>query len=254
MQMKDLPLFYAPDLRETLALPEGEAQHALRSLRTQVGDTLLVTDGRGMLYEVEVTGVDRRNCFVHITHQEAWPKYWHGQWTVALAPTKNIDRIEWTIEKMVEVGVDRIILLRTKHSERKHTNIERLERILQSAMKQSHKALLPELLPAMSMEEALTSQAGDVKLIAHCREGLQPERQLIHQVWRPESNITLFVGPEGDFTSEEIGQAVSAGAHPITLGESRLRTETAGLIGLQWLHTLDMIHHTPNTKSTISTL
>ena len=173
--MKDLPLFYAPHLREDLQLPEGEAQHALRVLRAQVGDEFLVTDGQGTLFETRVTGVDRRHCLLSILHEEPWQKYWRGTWSVAIAPTKSLDRIEWMLEKMVEVGLDEIFLIKTKHSERKHTSADRLERIIQSAMKQSHKALLPTLttdLPFSSLLEATSDY--DLRLLAHCREGLSP--------------------------------------------------------------------------------
>ena len=142
--MKDWPLFYAPEVKEQLALPEAEAQHALRVLRVRPGDELLATDGRGALYELRVTATDRRHCLVELTHEERWQPYWRGRLTLALAPTKSMERIEWTLEKAVELGVDELILLRVKHSERKHTNIARLERIIESAMKQSHKAWLPE--------------------------------------------------------------------------------------------------------------
>ena len=230
--MKDLPLFYAPNLRTELELPEGEAQHALRVLRAKPGDAYLVTDGEGTLFETQVVGVDRHHCLLSIVSEEPWQKYWRGCWSVAIAPTKNIDRLEWSIEKLVELGVDQIYLLRVKHSERKHTKAERIERIIQSAMKQSHKALLPRLIPEITLPELLEQDHSSVRLIA----------------FRPEADILLMVGPEGDFSTEEIQQAVQAGAQPITLGESRLRTETAGLVALQWLHTLDMIDASSQSK------
>ena len=240
--MKDLPLFYAPQLREEQQLPEAEALHAIRALRTSVGDELLVTDGRGTLYETVVTTVDRRHCLVSITREEAWHKYWTANWSIAVAPTKNIDRIEWMVEKMVEVGVDEIILLRTKHSERKHVHTERLERIVQSAMKQSQKALLPTLRTDVSAAELFAEARQSVRLIAHCREGISPDRVTIDRAFVPGEDVLIAIGPEGDFTTEEIEEALRTGFVPITLGESRLRTETAGLIALQWLHTLSMLH------------
>ena len=240
--MKDLPLFYAPQLREEQQLPEAEALHAIRALRTSVGDELLVTDGQGTLYETVVTAVDRRHCLLSITREEAWHKYWTAHWSIAVAPTKNIDRIEWMIEKMVEVGVDEIILLRTKHSERKHVHTERLERIVQSAMKQSQKALLPTLRTDVSITELFAEARQPVRLIAHCREGIGPNRVTIDRAFVPGEDVLIAIGPEGDFTTEEIEEALRTGFVPITLGESRLRTETAGLIALQWLHTLSMLH------------
>jgi len=266
--MKDLPLFYAPQLREEQQLPEAEALHAIRALRTSVGDELLVTDGQGTLYETVVTAVDRRHCLLSITREEAWHKYWPAHWSIAVAPTKNIDRIEWMIEKMVEVGVDEIILLRTKHSERKHVNQERLERIVQSAMKQSQKALLPTLRTDVSITELFAEARQPVRLIAHCREGIGPDRVTIDRAFTfrpdgyqhillggivpnqvtidraftPQQDVLVAIGPEGDFTTEELEEGLRLGFVPITLGESRLRTETAGLVALQWLHTLSMLH------------
>lgn len=246
--MKDLPLFYAPDLKAELELPESEAQHAIRVLRVKEGDELLVTDGRGTLFEAVVTAVDKRHCLLAVTSETPWTKYWHGRFSVAIAPTKSMDRLEWSIEKLVELGVDVIYLLRVKHSERKHAKAERIERIIQSAMKQSHKALLPELVPEISLAELLEQDQSQVRLLAHCREGLEPARVPIHSAFRPGADTLLMIGPEGDFSVEEIGQVVRAGALPITLGDSRLRTETAGLVALQWLHTLDLIHTSSSAK------
>lgn len=246
--MKDLPLFYAPEIRQELQLPEAEAQHALKALRTTVGDTLLVTDGQGALYETRVTAVDRRHCLLEILREEAWQKYWRGRWRVAVAPTKSMERVEWMIEKMVEVGVDEILLLRVKHSERKHTNEGRLERIVQSAMKQSHKALLPRLHTDVSLTELLEEEPTGARLIAHCREGITPERVTPERAFTPGADALVLIGPEGDFTTEEIELALRQGCTPITLGESRLRTETAGLVALQWLHTLEMLSVNNSSK------
>ena len=229
--MKDWPLFYAPEVKEQLALPEAEAQHALRVLRVRPGDELLATDGRGALYELRVTATDRRL-------------------TLALAPTKSMERIEWTLEKAVELGVDELILLRVKHSERKYTNVARLERIIESAMKQSHKAWLPELRVDVSFAELLEEHSAAVKLIAHCRTELQPERRLISDCWQAGADTLLAIGPEGDFTEEELQRAFERGYQPITLGESRLRTETAGLVALQWLHTLDQMDRSAQSATT----
>lgn len=248
--MKDWPLFYAPDVKEQLALPEAEAQHALRVLRVRPGDELLATDGRGALYELRVTATDRRHCLVELTHEERWQPYWRGRLTLALAPTKSMERIEWTLEKAVELGVDELILLRVKHSERKHTNVARLERIIESAMKQSHKAWLPALRVDVPFAELLEEHPAAVKLIAHCRSELQPQRRLISDCWQAGADTLLAIGPEGDFTEEELQRAFERGYQPITLGESRLRTETAGLVALQWLHTLDQMDRSAQSTTT----
>lgn len=242
--MRDLPLFYAPDIASSTVLPESEAGHLLRVLRGSVGDELLITDGRGMLYEAVVKEIGKRQCSVEILSQTEWTKPWRERITLAIAPTKAIERMEWLLEKAVEIGVDRVILLKAKHSERKHINAERLERIMLSAMKQSQKAILPTLAVDMPIAEALRSCAAEAMMIAHCRvegDGIA-ERIIPSKCYTYGEPVSLFIGPEGDFTEEEITFAQSLGAHGITLGESRLRTETAAVVALQWIHTLGLIH------------
>lgn len=239
MKLKDLPLFFAPEVETTGLLPESEAQHCSRVLRAQVGDEVLVTNGRGAMYEAVVSQIDKRSCAVQLGTRIDSPKSWRGTITLAIAPTKSIDRIEWLLEKVAEIGVDRIILLRVKHSERKQVNAERLERILQSAMKQSQKAHLSELLVDKTLDEALGLTEGSLQLLAHCRdaEGLEPRRPL-HELYRSAVDVALFVGPEGDFSVEEVLRATAAGAKALSLGEARLRTETAGLVAVHSVHLL----------------
>lgn len=242
--IKDLPIFYFSDLQRNphieQILPESEAGHASRVLRLSEGEEIYITDGLGSLCLAKLTAVSKRSVSFAILEQIDWPKNWRGRLTLAIAPTKAIERMEWLCEKAVEIGVDRIILLRTKHSERKRINEERLNRIMLSAMKQSQKAILPSLNSEVSLEVALRLTEGDNRLIAHCREGIEElkERFTINNVYAPGSDTTIFIGPEGDFTIDEIKLAQECGVHPITLGESRLRTETAAIVGLQWLHTL----------------
>ncbi|MDO4691780.1 MAG: RsmE family RNA methyltransferase [Porphyromonadaceae bacterium] len=241
--MRDLPLFYAPDIATRRELPETEAGHCQRVLRAKEGDEILITDGLGMLYEARLIEVSKRCCSVELTKEERWEKTWRGRITLTVAPTKAIERMEWLLEKAVEIGIDRIILLKTKHSERKHINAERLERIMQSAMKQSQKALIPELIPEQTLAQAFELCSSDSLFLAHCRapEGGIQDRKLPNHYYRPGEDISIFIGPEGDFTVEEILQAQERGAHGISLGESRLRTETAALVALQWLHTLELL-------------
>lgn len=239
MKLKDLPLFLAPDVAETGLLPESEAQHCSRVLRAEVGDEILVTDGRGAMYEATISHIDKRSCAVLLGTRLDHPKSWRGSITLAIAPTKSIDRIEWLLEKVSEIGIDRIILLRVKHSERKQVNAERLERILQSAMKQSQKSMLPELLVDKTLDEALELTQGGLQLLAHCRDSemLEP-RRAIHELYKTASDVALFIGPEGDFTVEEVMRASALGAHGLSLGEARLRTETAGLVAVHSVHLL----------------
>lgn len=240
--MHDLPLFYAPDVEHTGLLPDDEAGHALRVLRMEVGDSLQVADGKGSLWLGQIAEISKKLCRVDLLEPMPWQAYWCGEITLLVSPTKSMERMEWLLEKAVEIGLDRIILLRSKHSERKHINAERLNKILVSAMKQSQKALLPTLEVGLSLEDALRATEGSERLVLHCRavKGLT-EREAIHRAYRGGGSVALFVGPEGDFSIDEIRQMEEAGAKPTTLGQSRLRTETAALVALQWIHSLQMI-------------
>lgn len=243
--MQDLPLFYTPDIQQEAILPETEAGHCLRVLRGQVGDTVLLTDGCGHLYQAELVEVSKKVCRLGTLQILPWQKYWRGELTLALAPTKAMERMEWLLEKAVEVGVDRVVLLRSKHSERKHLNAERLQRIMIGAMKQSQKALLPRLETGISIEELLNTSSYGQPIMLHCREasdGIAP-RQPMHHLYRADrSDVCLMIGPEGDFSVAEILLAQEKGVAMATLGESRLRTETAALVALQWVHTLQQIN------------
>lgn len=243
--MRDLPLFLAPNVELEQILPEAEAAHASRVLRLSAGDEIYVTDGKGRLWTAVISEVSRRGVGLTLSAEEPWSKPWSGHIRLAIAPTKSIDRMEWLLEKAVEIGVDEICLLRSKHSERKHINQERLERIILSAMKQSHKALLPQLYTGLDYTQALERSAGERVLIAHCRDtdalGL-PARVLPHIPYIYSDAVSIFIGPEGDFSVQELEQAHRMGAVGITLGESRLRTETAALVSLQWWHTLEAMH------------
>lgn len=241
--MQDLPLFYAPDIERSGLLPEDEAGHALRVLRLTVGDAILVTDGRGGLWQATIADISKKACAVLLGAAIPWQAYWQGNITLCVAPTKSMDRMEWLLEKAVEVGVNRIILLKVKHSERKHINVERLTKILVGAMKQSQKALLPELIPELTLDKAYELLAGSELLIMHCRGAVEGVggRELPHKVYRGGSDVALLVGPEGDFTVEEVAEAEKRGAKGVSLGESRLRTETAALVALQWIHSLQLI-------------
>ena len=216
MTMLDLPLFYAPEIEQTNVLPEEEAGHALRVLRLSEGEPIMVTNGQGTI-----------NLYI--------------------APTKSIERMEWLIEKAIEIGVDKITLIKCAHSERKHIKAERLQKIMLSAMKQSQKALLPLLEVDVPFKDALKQSADGVSLLFHCKEDDEhstfKQKQLPqHALTDMNSSINLFIGPEGDFSSEEIMQAEQAGVQPSTLGASRLRTETAALTALQWVHVLQNIN------------
>ena len=223
-----MQLFYAPDITTPLyTLPEEESGHCVRVLRLKEGDTLHITDGQGTLYHAVVEDAHPKRCTIRIVEE-------HHEWekrpfrlTVAVAPTKNIDRIEWFVEKATESGIDRIVPILCDHSERKVIKGERLEKIAASAMKQSLKAYLPQIDPLTPIRKLLAEPFDGVKLIAHCEEDM--ERVFMGDVVHKSDDVMILIGPEGDFSVEEIEEARKAGFKEVTLGESRLRTETAAL-------------------------
>jgi 16S rRNA (uracil1498-N3)-methyltransferase len=221
-------LFYAPDITTPLyTLDEVESGHCVRVLRLAEGDRLNITDGRGTLYDAEVVDPHPKRCTIRIVgeHPE-WEKRPY-ELTVAVAPTKNIDRIEWFVEKATECGIDRIVPILCDHSERKVVKQERLEKIAASAMKQSLKAYLPQIDPLTPIKEILAEPFEGVKLIAHCEEDM--ERIFLGDVVSKGDDVLVLIGPEGDFSVAEIEAARKAGFREITLGNARLRTETAAL-------------------------
>lgn len=224
----ELSYFYVPDILATKRLSEAEAQHALRVLRLQAGTVIHITDGKGRLY----TGVleDGRNpksatvTDLHLVREDvAYRPYLH----VAIAPTKNADRIEWTLEKLVEVGIDKVSFVITDRTIRSRVNMERMERIMVSAMKQSEKLRTVELVLVKSLNEFFDADNSDRKYIAYC--GAEYERKELKDCFTKGRSATYLIGPEGDFTPEEVRDAVRAGYQVVSLGRERLRTETAGL-------------------------
>ncbi len=223
-----MQLFYAPEITTPLyTLPEEESGHCVRVLRLKQGDELHITDGRGTLYRAEVEEAHPKHCTIRIVEE-------HHEWEkrpyrliVAVAPTKNIDRIEWFVEKATECGIDRIVPILCDHSERKVIKGERLEKIAVSAMKQSLKAYKPQIAPLTPIRTLLAEPFEGVRLIAHCEEDV--ERVFMGDVIHRGEDVMVLIGPEGDFSKEEIEAARKAGFREITLGQSRLRTETAAL-------------------------
>lgn len=223
-----MQLFYAPDITPPLyTLPEEESGHCVRVLRLGVGDRLHLTDGKGTLYLAVVEEPHPKRCTVRVVEE-------HHEWekrpyrlTVAVAPTKNIDRIEWFVEKATECGIDRIVPILCDHSERKVVKGERLEKIAISAMKQSLKAYLPTIEPLTPIRMLLAEEFEGTKLIAHCEEDM--ERIFMGEKLRRGEDVMVLIGPEGDFSKAEIEAARKAGFVEISLGKERLRTETAAL-------------------------
>lgn len=223
--------FYQPELQNgLLELSEEEARHAVRVLRLNSGDVIEVSDGRGVRAKAELVEVSKRVCsfriLEHTTEVEPiLPK-------VAIAPTKNIDRFEWFLEKAVEIGVSEICPILCSNSERRILKSDRSEKILLAAMKQSQRNWLPKLHELTSYSEFI-AQADEQLLIAHCREA-----DKLSLTTELRTNSWIMIGPEGDFTLEEIELALKKGATEIDLGKSRLRTETAGIFALSVLNYL----------------
>jgi len=225
-------MFYEPNIKETLCLGEEESQHCVQVLRASVGDRVQITDGCGMLYEAEIVNPHRKHCEVKIISEQK-PEPLHKGWVhIAIAPTKNIDRLEWMIEKCTEMGVDEITPILCRYSERKTVNNERLQRIMVAAAKQSLKVTYPLVHGLTRFEDLINADTATDKLIAHCEGGYEANEDkwaLKNRLTRGNS-VTILIGPEGDFSVEEIELAKAKGYLPISLGKARLRTETAGLV------------------------
>ncbi len=224
-----MTLFYAPDIQPPrYTLNEEESRHCVRVLRLGAGDALWLTDGRGTLYTAQIIEADPKACEVEVV--ETVEEYGRRSYslTMAVAPTKNIERFEWFLEKATEVGCDCFIPLDCRHSERRVIKAERELKVITSAVKQSLKAYHPDLTPMTSVAEVIRRPFEGVKLIAHCRAALV-ERSLLKDCVHPGEDVLILIGPEGDFSEEEIRAAVEHGFREVSLGDSRLRTETAAL-------------------------
>lgn len=226
-KIKDVPLFLADEIDgERYELSVVESRHCVRVLRMKRGDVLFLTDGKGTLYEAEITGVDLPQCEVRIkgTFQDYGKRNYYLH--IAIAPTKNIDRFEWFLEKATEIGIDEITPLICTHSERKEIRIDRLNKIIESAMKQSIKAYRPILNPTEKFSSFISRAHTGQKFIAYLDEN---DPVHIIKKYIPGKDVTLLIGPEGDFSEEEVNSAKQHGFEIVSLGNSRLRTETAGI-------------------------
>ncbi len=222
-------LFYTPDIQDDMQLPEEEAGHCIRVLRMKEGDSIRLTDGKGSFYDAVISAVSGKRCMVHIESREVQQPLWDGHLHIAVAPTKLMDRNEWFVEKAVEIGVDEITFLKTDHSERDVVKMERIEKIAVSAMKQSQKATLPVLNGMTTLRNLIERGFDGDKFIAHCEPG---SKVLLQDAVIPGHDSLVLIGPEGDFSPAEIEMALKAGFRPISLGPSRLRTETAALVAV----------------------
>jgi 16S rRNA (uracil1498-N3)-methyltransferase len=222
-----MTLFYAPEILFENCLPEEEARHALIVLRLKQGDNILVTDGKGAMYQVVVRLIHPKKCSVEITATLAENRTNPCKLHIGIAPVKNIERFEFFVEKATEIGIAQITPLLCRYSERKNINIERMQKIVVAAAKQSQKAHFPVINPMISFAEFVKTASSDEKFIAHCYEG---EKALLKNVLKKNAETLVLIGPEGDFSPKEVNIATENGYLPVSLGDSRLRTETAGIV------------------------
>jgi 16S rRNA (uracil1498-N3)-methyltransferase len=222
-------VFYTPDIQDSsvYVLNEEESRHCSKVLRLAIGDKVFLVDGKGGLYEAEIASESKRNVSLSILHVTRNYQQRDYHIHIAIAPTKNIDRMEWFLEKATEIGIDEVTPIICERSERKVVKDERLEKVVTSAVKQSLQAYHPLIHPAIAFDKFLKQDFNAEKMIAHCIDDEQ--RVFMNEVVKPGSRYLVLIGPEGDFSPEEIRMALDAGFTPLTLGKTRLRTETAGL-------------------------
>lgn len=222
-------IFIADIINRTATLTTEESWHCAKVLRYKVSDAVELIDGKGAFYKAVLTTVHEKQCVASITEgpifQAKRPYYLH----LAIAPTKQIDRIEWMIEKAVEIGIDEITFIKCKNSERVNVKVERIQKIVESAVKQSKQAFIPKVNDLTEFKKCIQETAS-LKLIAHCAEG---EKVNIKDLKQQSGSILVLIGPEGDFSKEEVELASKAGFKQLGLGDTRLRTETAGLYVVQ---------------------
>ena len=244
--MKEERFFYVPNATDVDLLPQEEAGHAIRVLRLKEGDTIYLIDGKGGIHKAEVTLATNKKCEYRITESQTstspqFPTRVH----IAIAPTKMMERMEWMAEKATEIGIDELTFLESQYSERRTMRCDRIEKTVISAMKQSRKAWMPVINDLMPLKDFLDTQREGRKFICHChneipREPLQKKMEEVQSsMFKGSSSsmangqsFTVLIGPEGDFSKEEVEYALEHGYESVSLGESRLRTETAALVAL----------------------
>lgn len=228
--MKEMRFFYVPNVQDNGELPEEEAMHALRVLRLKSGDEIMLTDGIGNFYKAEITVAATRKCVFKLLETIPQTPIWRGHLHLVVSPTKMMERMEWLVEKATEIGFDRISFINCDNSERRVIKVKRLEKIAVSAMKQSRKAWKPTIDEIVSFDELVAESTEGLRYIAHCYEEIK-KVDLFNQlsISDKDEDVTVFIGPEGDFSLSEVKKAIDAGFVSVSLGESRLRTETAAL-------------------------
>ena len=238
--MKEVRYFFVPDAAHEGELPADEATHALRVLRLQAGDEIFLMDGEGTFYRAEVSVATNKRCLYDIKESMPQQPAWHGHIHLAIAPTKMMERIEWMAEKATEIGFDELSFLNCQFSERKVVKVPRVDKIVVSAVKQSHKAWKPIVNEMLGFKEFVQAPRTGRKFICHCYEEIE-KKDFFDEISHPcdgdeGADITVLVGPEGDFSIDEVRLALDNGYESVSLGTSRLRTETAGLAAVHMAH------------------
>tara|TARA_B110000091_G_scaffold209347_1_gene250399 strand:+ start:1442 stop:2149 length:708 start_codon:yes stop_codon:yes gene_type:complete len=234
-----MQLFYNPDLTKDttqITFDKIESRHIVRVLRKKEEAVLQITNGKGFLFDAKIIIASDKKCVAKIIAIQEKPKPWNYYLHIAIAPTKNNDRIEWFLEKATEIGIDEITPIICSNSERRIVKVDRFEKIVQSAMKQSLKFTLPKINKPIKFNEFLNQTFEGKICIAHCEDD---KKKLLQSVINLDKKTTILIGPEGDFSKQEIEKALNKNCIPISLGESRLRTETAGLVAV---NTISFIH------------
>ena len=232
--MKETRFFYVPNAGQENEMPTEEALHALRVLRIKSGDEINLMDGVGNFYRAQVTLAATKRCLYEVKEVLPQQPAWHGHVHLAIAPTKVMDRIEWMAEKATEIGFDELSFLNCKFSERKTMRTVRLDKIVISAVKQSHKAWKPIVNQMVSFKEFIAQPRKGRKFICHCYEEFEKVDSMteLQKPYDEDADVTVLVGPEGDFSVDEVKLAIANGYESASLGTSRLRTETAGLMSV----------------------
>lgn len=236
--MKEVRFFYVPDASHTGELPDDEAQHAVRVLRMNSGDEMMLMDGQGTFYKAIITEATKKRCLYRIEETLPQPRQWQPHLHLAVAPTKNMDRMEWLAEKATEIGFDELTFLKCRWSERTAIKTERIEKILISAMKQSHKAWKPTLNEITDFAAFLKKIQNEHtrKYICHCHDDISADKPHLKDVIERGQDTLVLIGPEGDFSAEEVQTALTQGFQSVTLGKSRLRTETAAMVAVHLMN------------------
>ena len=230
-------LFYTPEISSHIyTLEEQESKHCIRVLRLKKGDTVHLTDGKGNMFESRIIQDNPKKCIVEVTdvRKEVGKRDFHLH--IAVAPTKNIARTEWFAEKATEIGIEEITTVICDHSERKVVKTGRLNNVITAAVKQSLKAYHPKLNNTVKFKDFIKEEFNGQKFIAYISEKYN---DTLKELYTPGSDVTILIGPEGDFSEREVEMAIENGFKPISLGESRLRTETAALVAC---HSIEMLN------------